>query len=519
MVENKRVKNRRDTAANWTLNNPVLLAGEFGIELDSTPIKMKIGDGTTHWNDLPYAGASESEIIRIIEETTYTKQQIDTALDGKADADDVYTKTEVDNIKSQIEGEIPTVNDSTVNIYQGGTLKGSFTLNQSSGETINLDAGGVSSVGWDDITGKPDFASVATSGEYSDLNHKPQIPAKTSDLTNDSGFITSSDIPAQQNADWNSNSGVSQILNKPTVYNEWFGTQQEYDAILVKDPDTVYHIAGGGGGVQVQADWTETQVSSPAYIQHKPTIPTKTSDLTNDSGFVTNSDVPTATSDLTNDSGFITLNDVPAQVNADWNSNSGASQILNKPTIPAAQVNSDWNSNSGVSQILNKPTIPTATSDLTNDSGFVTSSDVPTATSDLTNDSGFITLSDVPAQVNADWNSNSGASQILNKPTVYTEWFGTQAQYDAIVTKDSNTIYHIEGPAPAQSDWNEVNSSSMAFILNKPSIPAAQVNSDWNSNSGASQILNKPNMSTETLTFTLQDSSTVTLTVYVQPSI
>lgn len=35
------------------------------------------------------------------------------------------------------------------------------------------------------------------------------------------------------------------------------------------------------------------------------TIPTKTSDLTNDSGYVTSSDVPTKTSDLTNDSGFV----------------------------------------------------------------------------------------------------------------------------------------------------------------------------------------------------------------------
>ena len=33
--------------------------------------------------------------------------------------------------------------------------------------------------------------------------------------------------------------------------------------------------------------------------------------------------------------------------------------LLNKPTIPAAQVNSDWNSVSGVSQILNKPTLAT----------------------------------------------------------------------------------------------------------------------------------------------------------------
>jgi hypothetical protein len=70
--------------------------------------------------------------------------------------------------------------------------------------------------------------------------------------------------------------------------------------------------------------------------------------------------IPTATSDLTNDSGFITIGDVPAQVNSDWNATSGVSEILNKPTIPAAQVNSDWNAVSGVAEILNKPTIPAA---------------------------------------------------------------------------------------------------------------------------------------------------------------
>lgn len=40
-------------------------------------------------------------------------------------------------------------------------------------------------------------------------------------------------------------------------------------------------------------------------------------------------------------------------------------------------VNADWNAASGDAQILNKPTIPTKTSDLTNDSGFITSADVP----------------------------------------------------------------------------------------------------------------------------------------------
>ena len=39
------------------------------------------------------------------------------------------------------------------------------------------------------------LATVATSGSYTDLSSKPTIPTKTSDLNNDSGFITLSDLP------------------------------------------------------------------------------------------------------------------------------------------------------------------------------------------------------------------------------------------------------------------------------------------------------------------------------------
>lgn len=44
--------------------------------------------------------------------------------------------------------------------------------------------------------------------------------------------------------------------------------------------------------------------------------------------------------------------------------------------------------------------------------------------------------------------------------------------------------------AQVNSDWNAV--SGVAEILNKPTIPAAQVNSDWNAVSGVAEILNKP---------------------------
>jgi hypothetical protein len=49
-----RLQQRRDTAANWTSNNPTLAAGEIGIETNTS--RFKIGDGTTAWNSLTYAG-------------------------------------------------------------------------------------------------------------------------------------------------------------------------------------------------------------------------------------------------------------------------------------------------------------------------------------------------------------------------------------------------------------------------------------------------------------------------------
>lgn len=45
---------RRDTAANWTAENPVLADGEIGLERGNE--FFKIGDGVTPWNSLPYVG-------------------------------------------------------------------------------------------------------------------------------------------------------------------------------------------------------------------------------------------------------------------------------------------------------------------------------------------------------------------------------------------------------------------------------------------------------------------------------
>jgi len=59
----KRIQLRRGTSSDWTTENPVLLEGEIGIELDSARNRIKIGDGTTAWSSLPYfLDAREEEV-------------------------------------------------------------------------------------------------------------------------------------------------------------------------------------------------------------------------------------------------------------------------------------------------------------------------------------------------------------------------------------------------------------------------------------------------------------------------
>ena len=48
------IRLRQDTAEQWESNNPVLHQGELGV--DTTNMKMKLGDGFQRWKALPYVG-------------------------------------------------------------------------------------------------------------------------------------------------------------------------------------------------------------------------------------------------------------------------------------------------------------------------------------------------------------------------------------------------------------------------------------------------------------------------------
>lgn len=86
-----------------------------------------------------------------------------------------------------------TANATT--LYENGTALSSKYLGISAKAAS---ASSADAVAWANVSGKPSFATVATSGSYNDLSNKPTIPA------------------AQVQTDWNATSGMGVLLNKPS---------------------------------------------------------------------------------------------------------------------------------------------------------------------------------------------------------------------------------------------------------------------------------------------------------------
>lgn len=74
---NGRIKQKRDTAANWEAKNPVLLNGEIVfVDTSAGELRAKIGDGVKKYSQLPFS----DEVLRnLITEKTkaITNAQID----------------------------------------------------------------------------------------------------------------------------------------------------------------------------------------------------------------------------------------------------------------------------------------------------------------------------------------------------------------------------------------------------------------------------------------------------------
>ena len=396
---------------------------------------------------------------------------------------------------------IPTVNDATITLTQGGTIKGSFTLNQGTNQTIDLDAGGVSSVDCDDIQDKPSFATVATTGDYDDLDNKPTIPTvdypvtdvqvnsssvvnnkvanitvptDTGDLTNNAGYITGIDSNDVTTAlgytpgTSNFSGSYTDLSNKPTIPDDLADLNDDSTHRLVTDTEkTTWNnksnfsgsyndltdkptipsagIPGGGNAGQVlkKVSATDYDVTWSNQSETLPSAYCTTAGGTaakraNCSLYVTqaNQYLQVLIGSANTYQGALTLNinsagAKPIYINGTASSSSNYTlpngtyfvfydgtnyyfRTDGKLTMPNAAFSGSY------TELADKPSIPTKTSDLNNDSGFISSETdptvpswaksankptytasevgalpdttaIPTNTSDLNNDSGFIT--------------------------------------------------------------------------------------------------------------------------------
>lgn len=137
---------------------------------------------------------------------------------------------------------------------------------------------------------------------------------------------------ANVNADWDAVTGDAAILNKPT------------------------NLSDFTDDVTVQSDWDQTTTTAKDYIKNKP------ENLVQDASYVHTDNNYTIT-EKNKLSGIEAGAEV--NVNADWNSNSGDSQILNKPTIPTVDQTMSDSSTNAISNSVVKGYIDNAIGSIT----------------------------------------------------------------------------------------------------------------------------------------------------------
>jgi hypothetical protein len=157
------------------------------------------------------------------------------------------------------------------------------------GEIIGGGGSGGGPTSWSSITGKPSFATVATSGSYTDLINKPSIPTDINDLTDADGLLANT-------GDFVFSGGTASLPAGGTMVLDTFQVGGNKQSTLTLSTSGISSLDVGnnlrlrlGNGTGSEKDWIlgsdgsirfpDTTVQTTAYtgsyndLTNKPTIP------------------------------------------------------------------------------------------------------------------------------------------------------------------------------------------------------------------------------------------------------
>ena len=315
---------------------------------------------------------------------------------------------------------------------------------------LNTKADKVHTHSYEDLTEKPTLFS----GKYADLIGKPTIPTKTSDITNDSNFVTTSQLNTK--ADTIHTHSYDDLTDKPTLFSGKYADLTGKPTIPTKVSEltndssfaTTVQLSTKANTVHTH-DYADLKnkpiLFSGKYIDllDKPTIPSKTSELTNDSNFVDTIALATK-ANLTHSHSYSDLEDKPILF-------SGAYKDL-----------------------TGKPTIPTKISELTNDSSFATTSQLNTELNKKANTSHTHVYSDI---LDAPVSFSGNYKDLINKPTIPTKVSDLENDENFATTSQLNSGLNTKANSTHTHSYTELEDTPTLFsgnyndLLNKPKIP------------------------------------------------
>ena len=363
---------------------------------------------------------------------------------------------------------IPTVGDGTITITQGGVTKGTFTTNQSGNSTIALDAGGSGGGGIQNTATGTDSLTILGTASTADYSVNIGI---NSEINADDGVAlgyeasASGGVAIGRGAEVDSGGGVAigisaGVSNNGDIAIGNYAGVNGTSAIALGYQATAtanYAIQIGNGdnsdantlqiGNYTLLD-TSTGIIPDARLSSNVCTTNTAQSISGRKTFLGEKAIYFKQSATTNKLGFTLYNPSDTELGAfEWRpSTIGGGALLNI-NVPYSSSNYVGFRYWGTAVNIIAPKVATAGNyyipvNITDGTNTVTANSsgtadissllptVPTNISDLTDDTATTPIDKAESVVD----NNSGSLNF---------WSGTKAQYDAIVTKDANTLYNI----------------------------------------------------------------------------